>query len=209
MKRTAMARGIGFKRKLLPARAPARAEAPCELAGDELHGEQHVAPAVRALRRGTYAAPPVAIAIPKTPRRKIPHVLRMARGMPCLFRIAGECNGDPETTVAAHSNWREHGGKGGMRKSDDCYSAWACAACHTWLDSGPADGERKKVAFMLAHLSQVRHWRAIAADPATKPGDRAAVLLALEHLNATPIGQRAANNQSHTGVSHAPQGEMS
>lgn len=188
MKRSPMPRGTGFMRKSVPARAPAKSEALCGLAADAMLAEHQFVPA-RTQRRGTYAAPPPAIAIPKTPRREIPHLLDMARGMPCLFRVRGICNHDPATTVAAHSNWTEHGGKGGARKADDCYSAWACHACHTWLDSGPADGELKKVTFMFAHLSQVRHWRAIAADPASKPRDRAAVLLALDHLNATPVEQ--------------------
>lgn len=189
MKRSPMSRGTGFKRKLWPARPQAESEAVCGLAADEGCPAHQARPTVSAARRGTYAAPAPAIAVPKTPRREIPHLLDMARGMPCLFRVRGVCNHDPATTVAAHSNWPEHGGKGGARKADDCYSAWACHACHTWLDFGPADGELKKVTFMCAHLSQVRHWRAIAADPASKPRDRAAVLLALEHLNATPVGE--------------------
>jgi len=177
MKRSPMSRGTGFKRRefavtaaLAPDRKPTSAPRP-------------------AMRRGSYAAPAPVAAIPKTPRREIPHLLDMANGKPCLFQIRDICNHNPATTVAAHSNWSEHGGKGGARKADDCYSAWACHACHTWLDSGPADGELKKVTFMFAHLSQVQHWRAIASDPASKPRDRAAVLLALDHLNATPVGQ--------------------
>ncbi|BEP34319.1 MULTISPECIES: nuclease domain-containing protein [unclassified Variovorax] len=186
MKRTPMSRGTGFKPKSRPARAPVEIESACGLPGEVAEIARRPAPAVR---RGTYAAPAPVAAVPKTPRREIPHLLDMACGKPCLFRVRGICNHDPATTVAAHSNWAEHGGKGGARKADDCYSAWACHACHTWLDSGPADGELKKVTFMFAHLSQVRHWRAIAADPASKPRDRAAVLLALDHLNATPVGQ--------------------
>ena len=170
-----MPRGKGFKRRLPPSR------------------QSEVALGARTLavvsRRGTYAAPPVAASIPKTPRREIPHLLAMARGRPCLFRIADVCNHDPETTVAAHSNWPEHG-KAMARKADDCYSAWCCFACHTWLDSGPADGEVKKLAFLAAHLEQVGEWRAIAAGLADgTPKDRAAAALALEHLNASPIGQ--------------------
>lgn len=207
MRRTEMNRGTGFKRKLGPVRAPAGSEAACGLPLDHAAVEHQVPTAVRAARRGTYNTPPAAAAIPKTPRREIPHLLSMARGMPCLFMLRGVCNHNPETTVAAHSNWAQHGGKGGARKADDCYSAWACSSCHTWVDSGPADGEQKKLAFMLAHLSQVRHWRAIVADPTSKPRDRAAAQLALDHLNATPVGQRLANDQSHSGVSHAPQGE--
>lgn len=175
MKRSPMPRGTGFKRRLLPARQSTTAEGVRALAV--------------ATRRGTYTAAPPAAAIAKTPRREIPHLLAMARGMPCLFALPGICNRDPATTVAAHSNWAQHGGKGGARKADDCYSAWSCSACHAWLDSGKADGERKKVAFMLAHLSQVNHWRRIVADPTSKPRDRAAAQLALDHLNATPVGQ--------------------
>lgn len=193
MKRTPMARGTGFKRQLLPARQSTTAEG--------------VRTLTAATRRSTYAAPPAAVAIPKTPRREIPHLLAMARGKPCLFGLSHVCNRNPETTVAAHSNWAQHGGKGGARKADDCYSAWACSACHSWLDQGNADGERKKVAFMLAHLSQVHHWRRIVADLSSKPRDRAAAQLALEHLNATPVVLRAANNQFNAGVSQAPQGE--
>lgn len=178
MKRTPMSRGLGFKRRLLPARQSEVAE-----------GARTLSVATRC---GSYAAPPAAAAIPKTPRREIPHLLRMARGMPCLFEIAGVCSHDSATTVAAHSNWAQHGGKGGARKADDCYSAWACSSCHTWLDSGPADGEVKKTQFLLAHLDQVLMWRDIASGITNAPAkDRAAAALALEHLNATPVGQGA------------------
>jgi hypothetical protein len=189
MKRSPMPRGTGFKRRAPTTRAPARSEAACGLQPEADAFEHQMATTSQPARRGTYAAPARVAPIPKTPRREIPHLLDMAHGKPCLFQISGICNRDPATTVAAHSNWAEHGGKGGARKADDCYSAWACHACHTWLDSGPADGELKKVTFMFAHLSQVQHWRAIAADPTSKPRDRAAVLLALDHLNATPVGQ--------------------
>jgi Protein of unknown function (DUF1364) len=171
-----MPRGNGFKRRLPPSR------------------QSEVALGARTLavvsRRGTYAAPPAAAAIPKTPRREIPHLLAMARGRPCLFRITGVCNRNSETTVAAHSNWPEHG-KAMARKADDCFSAWCCFACHTWLDSGSADGEVKKLAFLAAHLEQVGEWRAIAAGLADgTPKDRAAAALALEHLQASPVGHQ-------------------
>lgn len=129
------------------------------------------------------------VALPKTCRRENRHLLDMARNMPCLFQIKDVCNGDWQTTVAAHSNWAEHGGKGGARKADDCYSAWACCDCHHWLDFGPTDGEVKKLAFLQAHLRQVTRWRVIATDPAEPEKDRAAALWALNQLNATPVGQ--------------------
>ena len=190
MRRTEMPRGKGFKRQFRPARPPAESEAACGLAADDVPVAHQVRPAVR---RGTYAAPQPTAAIPKSPRREIPHLLAMARGRPCLFRIAGVCNRDPATTVAAHSNWSEHG-KGMSRKADDCFSAWCCFACHLWLDSGPADGEIKKLAWLHAHLEQVGEWRAIASGLADgTPKNRAAAALALEHLNATPVGQGERN----------------
>jgi len=127
---------------------------------------------------------------PKDARKENPRLLAMARGMPCLLRIPGVCNGDPETTVAAHSNWREHGGKGAHRKADDCYSVWACSACHLdWLDTGPALRAVKKMAFMRAHMDQVGQWRVIATDPSRPEADRRAARWALDHLNASQIGE--------------------
>lgn len=46
---------------------------------------------------------------PKEPRQRNPHLLKMAQGEPCLLRIPGVCNGDSDTTVAAHSNQSAHG----------------------------------------------------------------------------------------------------
>lgn len=126
-------------------------------------------------------------AVPKTEQHRNPHLLAMARGKPCLFRLAGICNFDPETTVACHSNQGAHG-KAGARKADDQYSAWGCFACHSWLDQGSGDPTAKRLAFMLAHLSQVGEWRAIAGSTAADPKDRAAAQWALDHLNATPVG---------------------
>lgn len=189
MRRTEMKRGTGFKRPTRPTRAPARIEEPCGLLGDSGPAEHQVRPAAR---RGTYAAPAPVAAIPKQQRAENRHLLRMARGKPCLFGVRDVCNRNPETTVAAHSNWAQHGGKGGARKADDCYSAWACSACHSWLDSGPADGEIKKTQFLLAHLDQVLMWREIASGITGAPAkDRAAAALALQHLNATPVGQES------------------
>jgi hypothetical protein len=72
-------------------------------------------------------------------------------------------------------------------RADDHYSAWGCAACHTWLDQRPAPAARKEAAFMAAHLRQVLAWRALAGAPNTDARDRAAVLWALGLLNAIPI----------------------
>lgn len=113
----------------------------------------------------------------------------MARGMPCLLQVPGVCSHDRATVVCCHSNLSIHG-KAGARKADDHYSVWGCAACHRWLDQGPAPKAQKYSAFMAAHLRQVLEWRAIAFDPASAPSDRSAALWALERLNSTPNFQR-------------------
>lgn len=114
----------------------------------------------------------------------------MARGMPCLLQVPGVCCHDRATVVCCHSNLSIHG-KAGARKADDHYSVWGCAACHSWLDRGPAPKAEKYSAFMAAHLRQVLEWRAIAFDPASAPRDRSAALWALDRLNSTPNSQRA------------------
>lgn len=109
------------------------------------------------------------------------HLLSMARGRPCLLRTT-VCSYDNSTTVAAHSNLLVHG-KGRGRKADDCYSVWACARCHAWLDSSyDAEFEQKEAAFMSALVAQVDEWKAIADSAAASPKDRAAAQWALQRL---------------------------
>ena len=55
----------------------------------------------------------------------------LARGKPCLLRIPGICNYDPETTVLAHVRIA---GTGMGRKPHDLAGIWACSACHDVLD---------------------------------------------------------------------------
>lgn len=123
---------------------------------------------------------------PKTKAQRNSHLRELARGMPCLLRIRGVCNGDWSTTVACHSNLSIHG-KAGARKADDHYTVWGCAACHSWLDQGRADGVLKETAFMAAHLAQVLEWRAIAVDGRQTTRNHAAVRWALELLSSTPF----------------------
>jgi len=123
---------------------------------------------------------------PKTEPKRNPALLEMARGMQCLLRVPGVCVGGTESTVACHSNLSVHG-KAGARKADDCYTVWGCAACHRWLDQGPAPAAEKEVAFMTGHLRQVGAWRGIAAfDPFLR--DKNAAQWALDQLGATPVG---------------------
>ena len=121
----------------------------------------------------------------KPEAQRNPHLLSMANGRPCMLRTR-VCNFDDSTTVAAHSNLLAHG-KGRGRKADDCYTVWACARCHTWLDSSyDADFAEKEQAFMVALVAQVEEWKSIAESAASSPKDRAAAVWALERLTRAP-----------------------
>lgn len=106
--------------------------------------------------------------IPKTVARRNRKLLDMARDKPCMLIVPDVCCGDFSTTVAAHSNWSEHG-KGGARKADDHYTVWACATCHAWLDTSGASAEEKRAVWDRAHATQVDVWQAMA-----ERGDKAA-----------------------------------
>jgi len=75
-------------------------------------------------------------------------------------------------------------GKSKGRKADDCYAIFCCAACHRWLDQGPAPAEVKRARFMLAHMDQVIEWRKVASDPGEPVRFRRAAQWALDQLNA-------------------------
>ena len=138
--------------------------------------------------RGTYASGPTRAA-PKTEAHRNKHLLAMAKGKPCLLcQEHGVALCTPGSTVAAHSNLGIHG-KAMARKADDFYSAWLGDAHHRWLDQGKGSAAQREMAFMTAHLAQVRAWRAIAFDSRSNPKDRAAAQWALERLNATPVGE--------------------
>lgn len=70
-------------------------------------------------------------------------LLDAARGQQCTIQIPGICNGNPETTVAAHSNSLRHG-KGLGIKAHDCYVAWACSSCHAEIDQGSKLSRQQK-----------------------------------------------------------------
>jgi hypothetical protein len=56
---------------------------------------------------------------------------KRARGEECMVRVPGICNHNQETTVLAH--FRQSAGMG--RKPHDFIGAWACSACHDWVDN--------------------------------------------------------------------------
>jgi hypothetical protein len=57
---------------------------------------------------------------------------KIARGKDCQIRLPNICNHDPQTTVGAH--FRLSGLSGMGTKPDDIFIAWACSACHAWVD---------------------------------------------------------------------------
>ncbi|KNC16720.1 DUF1364 domain-containing protein [Pseudomonas sp. RIT-PI-a] len=57
---------------------------------------------------------------------------KAARGRDCQVRVPGVCNGNPETTVLAH--YRLAGTSGMGCKPNDFQGAWACSACHDYVD---------------------------------------------------------------------------
>lgn len=56
-----------------------------------------------------------------------------ARDRDCMVRLPGICNFDSSTTVLAHV--RKIGISGFGIKSPDFLGAWACSACHAYVDS--------------------------------------------------------------------------
>ena len=58
-------------------------------------------------------------------------ILDSAKGQDCTMKILGVCNGDPETTVAAHLP--DHY-KGTGLKTHDIFIVYACSSCHDVMD---------------------------------------------------------------------------
>jgi hypothetical protein len=161
---------------------------------DQRQTERHERIGRQALTKGRPGATmgrAVLKAVPKTVAYRDPALLAMAQDRPCLLCPAGTCTCTPGSTVACHSNFAEHGGKGKNRRADDCYSVWGGMEAHRRLDQpigagGPTKAQ-KEATFMAAHARQVLAWRQVAADPAEPERFRRAARRALEHLNATPI----------------------
>jgi hypothetical protein len=74
---------------------------------------------------------------------KMTPIRKSAMGQDCTLGIAGVCNGNPETTVWAHSNQLKDGKGIGIKARDEegCY---ACSSCHAWLDGGWAQFRIKR-----------------------------------------------------------------
>ncbi|WP_418141532.1 DUF1364 domain-containing protein [Marinobacter sp. MA] len=86
----------------------------------------------------------------KATRPKRSKIRDSAKGESCLVRVPGVCNRNPDTTVLAHLNG---GGVGG--KNEDHKAAYACSACHRWLDGGYATQGYSRATRDLWHLEGV------------------------------------------------------
>lgn len=67
-------------------------------------------------------------------------ILDAARGERCTLEIPGVCNGNPETTIAAHAQF-EGGITGG--KTDDVSVCFACSSCHEFVDGYRIEPEHR------------------------------------------------------------------
>jgi len=111
------------------------------------------------------------------------NLLKLAKGEKCLLQVSDHCLGDEgSTTVAAHSNFREHS-KGKSLKAEDCFTVWACHRCHEIFDQGGSLSKKEKQdLFYEALLRQIEEWRKIATNPALKPWKVEAARQVLDHL---------------------------
>lgn len=77
---------------------------------------------------------------------------RSAKGKPCQVRIPDVCRPAPEneTTVLAHLN-----GGGMASKHYNIHGAYACSACHAFLDQGYANAGMDRCTRDLLHLEAV------------------------------------------------------
>jgi hypothetical protein len=108
-------------------------------------------------------------------------LLKLAQGEECLLQVPEICQGGTETIVACHSNLGSDG-KGMGQKASDAATVWGCAACHKWLDQGPASQEEKAQVFDDALTLQYIEWIKIARTPSLRPWKVTAAKNVLNHL---------------------------
>jgi hypothetical protein len=66
-----------------------------------------------------------------------PKLLTLAEGKHCM-----NCGAQDQTVVAAHSNLQEHG-RGHAHPAHDCFHAWLCWRCHSWLEADKSEMFRR------------------------------------------------------------------
>lgn len=113
-----------------------------------------------------------------------PHYREMAHKHACQIRRAVGCRGeDTSTTVLAHLNTGRHG-KGMGLKAHDAAGVYACYACHTWIDQGPAPWDEKQQAWVGALKRQRILLQSIIDSPTALPKDKEVAEQALARLPA-------------------------
>ena len=128
-------------------------------------------------------------AAPKDPRHEDPHLLRMARGKPCLL-LSPLCCHDPKTTVACHGAGVS-AGKGMGYKVGDHLTCCGCHMCNHYTDAyGGATKDEKAAVFAAGHGRQVEAWQVIASDPHAPAKDRASAQAALDKIACDEIRLR-------------------
>ena len=92
-----------------------------------------------------------------TPARKA------ARGMPCMIRVPGICNHNPETTVLCHYRIKGYDGMG-LKPSDD-NAAWGCSDCHAFVD-----GRIRRPAFISYSEVRLMHAEGVMRTQMARKG---------------------------------------
>ncbi|WP_207950794.1 nuclease domain-containing protein [Marinobacter sp. JSM 1782161] len=95
----------------------------------------------------------------RTSKPKMTPIRRSARGAQCMVGVPHICNGNPETVVLAHLN-----GGGMGRKREDWQAAYACSACHEFLDGGYVRYGVTRDERDLLHLNAVLRTQAILVE---------------------------------------------
>ena len=117
--------------------------------------------------------------IPKNPSSRNEKFRELANGEDCTVMIPGICRHDSETTVLAHMNSLA-GGKGMGYKADDHTGVFACYHCHTWLDQGKNDAEKKEAYFSQAQVRMIHRLGDIASSTTMRPWKTGAAKWALD-----------------------------
>lgn len=73
---------------------------------------------------------------------------KYAKGKPCMIRVPGWCNHEPETTVLCHYRLAGYSGIG--LKNEDIMAAFGCSSCHAIVDGQQQGGlSRTQRQFLL------------------------------------------------------------
>jgi Protein of unknown function (DUF1364) len=83
----------------------------------------------------------------------VANLRKESRGMHCMIRLEGVCNGNTETTVLCH--YRLMGTSGMGIKPDDEQAAWGCSSCHSAVDGRTKTDFHSYADMRLAHAEAV------------------------------------------------------